>query len=317
MSTPIDLSRLPLPDVIERLDYEVILADRQAALLEQYPEAERAAVAELLALESEPLTKYLQENAYREMVLRQRINEAAQAGMLAANRGADLDGVAGRYETARLEGESDTRLRTRTQLAFYQVAAAGPAQRYRRVALDAHPDVTAVDAWQRAPGVVRIALLTRRATAVEDADPAELAHGRALFTQPADPEQAVIPGGSGSSAYAAARERLHAEDVRPLGVELQVSAPNIASYAVTATLVVPRGPDPQRVLESARRQLEQRVRELAAFRVDIHRAALFDALMADGARTVELSEPAADIPRGPGEIAVCTAIALEVEVRDD
>jgi phage-related baseplate assembly protein len=317
MSTPIDLSRLPLPDVIETLDFEVILAERQARLLALTPEADRDALAELLALESEPLTKYLQENAYRELVLRQRINEAATAGMLAANRGADLDGVAGRYETARLEGESDERLRERTQLAFYQVAAAGPADRYRRVALDAHPDVIAVDAWQQSPGVVRIALLTRHTSPADTAGDVQLALGAALFTQPSDTQQATLPGDSGTPAYASARQRLHADDVQPVGVALHVSAPSYATYRLEATLVVPPGPDPERLLAAARQRLEQRLQQMTAFRIDVHRAALKAALLVDGARNVELLEPTQDIPRGPGELAVCTQIVLHVEVRDD
>ncbi|MDC8802559.1 baseplate J/gp47 family protein [Halomonas pacifica] len=317
MTTPIDLSRLPLPAVIEPLDFEEILAERQARLLELTPEDEREALAELLALESEPLTKYLQENAYREMVLRQRINEAAAAGMLAANVGADLDGVAGRYETARLEGESDARLRERTQLAFYQVAAAGPAQRYRRVALDAHPDVVAVDAWQQSPGVVRIALLTRHTLPRAEAGDDALAIGAALFPQPDNPEMATIAGASGTTAYDTARRRLHADDVQPVGVDLRVTGPDIVTYRVDATLVVPRGPDPQRLLRVAQAQLAARLRELAAFRVDVHRAPLKAALMVDGARTVEMHAPAEDIARGPGELAVCTHVNVSVEVRDD
>ncbi len=43
-----------------------------------------------LELESEPATKLLQENAYRELLLRQRINEAAQAVMVAYAMGGDL-----------------------------------------------------------------------------------------------------------------------------------------------------------------------------------------------------------------------------------
>ncbi|MBZ9576727.1 baseplate J/gp47 family protein [Modicisalibacter sp. MOD 31.J] len=316
MTTPIDLSRLPLPAVVENIDFEAILADRQARLLELYPADERAAVADLLALESEPLTKYLQENAYREMVLRQRINEAAAAGMLAANFGADLDGVAGRYETQRLAGESDERLRERTQLAFYQVAAAGPAERYRRVALDAHPDVVQVDAWQERPGVVRIALLTRQTVNQADVTLEQLAIGRALFSQPSNQALATIVGPATGTAVSAAKQRLQAEDVQPVGVDLRVGVADILAYRIEATLVVPRGPDPQRLLAAARTQLDAYLKA-TAFRVDIHRPALQAALLPDGARTVELIAPADTLARGAGQIAVCTQIDLRVEVRDD
>jgi hypothetical protein len=74
----IDLSQLPAPDVVETLDFETILAERKATLISLYPEDEQEAVARTLTLESEPLVKYLEENAYREVILRQRINEAAK-----------------------------------------------------------------------------------------------------------------------------------------------------------------------------------------------------------------------------------------------
>lgn len=69
--------------MVETLDFETILAERKATLISLYPEDEQDAVARTLTLESEPLVKYLEENAYREVILRQRINEAAKAGMVA------------------------------------------------------------------------------------------------------------------------------------------------------------------------------------------------------------------------------------------
>ena len=87
----IDLSQLPAPDVVEVLDYETLLAERKATLISLYPAEQQAAIARTLALESEPIVKLLQENAYREIILRQRVNEAAQANMVAYASGGDLD----------------------------------------------------------------------------------------------------------------------------------------------------------------------------------------------------------------------------------
>ncbi|VEI72369.1 Uncharacterised protein [Serratia rubidaea] len=72
----IDLSLLPVPDVVEALDYESLLAERKATLLSLYPEEQREAMSRTLSLESEPIVKLLQENAYREVILRQRVNDA-------------------------------------------------------------------------------------------------------------------------------------------------------------------------------------------------------------------------------------------------
>jgi phage-related baseplate assembly protein len=52
MNSPIDLSRLPAPAVIEPLDFEQILSALKADLISRDPE-----LADTLSLESEPLTK--------------------------------------------------------------------------------------------------------------------------------------------------------------------------------------------------------------------------------------------------------------------
>lgn len=61
--TPIDLGQLPDPTFVEQIDFEQILAERKAYAVSLWPAEQRAEVAATLALESEPLTKLLQENA--------------------------------------------------------------------------------------------------------------------------------------------------------------------------------------------------------------------------------------------------------------
>ena len=51
----IDLSELPKPNVIETLDYEVILAETKAFITGLYPAEMQAAVTAAMTLESEPL----------------------------------------------------------------------------------------------------------------------------------------------------------------------------------------------------------------------------------------------------------------------
>ena len=93
----IDLSQLPAPQIVDVPDFESLLAKRKAAFVALYPANEREAVMRTLALESEPVTKQLQESTYREILLRQRINEAAQAVMVAYAIGGDLDQLAANY----------------------------------------------------------------------------------------------------------------------------------------------------------------------------------------------------------------------------
>lgn len=97
----VDLNQLAAPDVVEVLDYESILSERKATLVSLYPEEQQEAVARTLTLESEPIVKLLQENAYREVIWRQRVNESARAVMLAYAAGADLDQIGGNYNVYR------------------------------------------------------------------------------------------------------------------------------------------------------------------------------------------------------------------------
>ncbi len=310
MSAPlIDLSRLPPPDVVETLDYESIRAAMVADFSARWP-------AYTAALESDPVIKLIEVAAYRELLLRGRINDAARAGMLACAAGGDLDNLAARYATTRRAGESDEMLRERAQIGFHQVAAAGSLDRYRWHAFDAHPDVVQVDAWRMAHGQVGVSVLARETVPAVDVDETAQRIGQALFG-PAPAGYAHLVASADSAALAAVRDRLYADDVRVLGVDLVMVEPDIHAYAVYALVIVPPGPDPTLVRTQALDRTWQRVRELARFRVDLHLTALQAALMPEGARNVLIHTPDADVARGPGELAVCTAVDVEMEVWRD
>ncbi|HDS0509630.1 TPA: baseplate assembly protein, partial [Escherichia coli] len=110
-------------------------------MVSSFPEEYRAAVTRALTLESEPLNIISQAMAFREMLLRQRINEAARACMLSHSRGSDLDNLAANNNTRRLVihpatdtteavMESDTSLRLRAQSAWDGLSVAGPSGAY-------------------------------------------------------------------------------------------------------------------------------------------------------------------------------------------
>lgn len=98
----IDLSQLPPPQIVDEPDFETLLTERKAEFVALYPTEEQEAVARTLMFESEPVVKILQENVYRELLLRQRINEAAQAVMVAYAISGDLDQLAANNNVERL-----------------------------------------------------------------------------------------------------------------------------------------------------------------------------------------------------------------------
>lgn len=151
MSAVQDLSALPAPNVVEPLDFEAILSAHRADLLARHPQA-----AAVLALESEPLTKLIEAHAYRELLYRQRVNEAARASLLAFASGGDLDHKGAFYGVARLAGEDDERLRERIQLRVRALAGHGTREAYEFTALTASSAVRAARATQPTPGAVLV-----------------------------------------------------------------------------------------------------------------------------------------------------------------
>ena len=98
----IDLSKLPAPQIIEELNFETILADMRRKMTELCPDWTG------YALESDPANKVMEVAAYREMLLRQRVNEAARGVMVAFAAGGDLDHLAAFYPEERLPGAAAT-----------------------------------------------------------------------------------------------------------------------------------------------------------------------------------------------------------------
>jgi len=311
----LDLSSLPAPAVVQVLDYEAVLAGLRADLIARHP-----AAAEVLALESEPLTKLLEVAAYRELLIRARVNDAARAVMLAWAVGTDLDNLAARYDLARQDGEDDERLRQRVLMGYHALSAAGSATSWRLRALSHSVDVRQVDVWADRPGRVKVALLARVAAPAIQVDEAQQAMGRTLFgahphNQGADALCWRVAT-AGDAIVGQVEAALLAEDVRPLTVDVDVTAARVLPLAVAATLVHPPGPDAALLAAGA----AARVRRLAAgtaFRVDVTRAALIAALMGEGIRNVQLTAPATDVAAGPGEIPVITAIAVATQARHD
>ena len=158
----IDLSQLPSPTIIEALDFETILIEVKAVMVAAFPEDQQAAVAAALTLESEPLTIIAQAMTYRELLLRQRINEGAAACMLSHATGDDLDNIAANLDTERLVitaatdtadavTEGDEALRLRAQAAFEIPAPrwGGGALRARRLPMSILPAAPAARSLMR------------------------------------------------------------------------------------------------------------------------------------------------------------------------
>ncbi|MCL6262176.1 baseplate J/gp47 family protein [Craterilacuibacter sp. RT1T] len=279
----IDLTKLPPPQVVEQIDYELLLSERKRRLISAVPDEMRRGIEATLAIESEPLTMLLQESAYAEFVLRARINDAARATMLAYAQGADLDNLVVLLDVERLEVapanpdatppaekvmESDERLRYRAQMSLEGLSVAGSIDAYRFHTLSADAGIADAAVDSPTPGVVRVAILGETGVAT----PAQVA------------------------AVAAA---LNAKRVRPLTDTVKVEAARVVVYSLRATVTIADGPDRDVVLADIRQRAAQTAIDYRAIGRGVPRSALYAALHGAGVLGVSLTMPAADMAADP------------------
>ncbi len=269
----IDLSQLPAPQIVDVPDFETLLAERKAEFVALHPKDEQEAVIRTLELESEPATKLLQENAYRELLLRQRINEAAQAVMVAYAMGGDLDQLAANYNVTRLTVtpadndavppvaavmESDEALRLRVPAAFEGLSVAGPTAAYEFHARSADGRVADASATSPAPAEVVLTVLSREGDGTAEKDLLDVVE-----------------------------KALNSENVRPVADRLTVRSAEIIPYRVEATIFLYPGPEAEPVMAAAKASLQKYIASQTRLGRDIRRSAIFAALHVEGVQRVD------------------------------
>jgi phage-related baseplate assembly protein len=132
---------LPRPDVLEVISSDSIIEDRMARFKQRWSEEDppNAAAYDVGQLEFDPI-KIVTENAsYFELLVRDRVNQAARSVMLAFSFGSNLDAIASRYPggVPRLAGESDDNYRRRIWLSPNILSAHGTTESYAFYALSA------------------------------------------------------------------------------------------------------------------------------------------------------------------------------------
>lgn len=290
----IDLSQLPSPEIIEELDFETLLIDVKAVMVAAFPDNQQASVAAALSLESEPLNVIAQAMAYRELLLRRRINEGAAACMLSHAEGTDLDNLAANLDTKRLTitpetdtadalMESDEALRLRAQSAFEGMSVAGPSAAYEYFARSASGKVADARATSPAPAEVVIAILSTEGDGT------------------ASPE-----------LLAAVTVAVNDEEVRPLGDRVTVRSADIVDYSIDAELFLYPGPESEPIINAAmtslRTFLTANDKKIGR---DVARSAISASLHVQGVQRVVLRSPATDLPISDVQAARNIGYAVE------
>ncbi|EOZ0908387.1 baseplate J/gp47 family protein [Klebsiella pneumoniae] len=290
----IDLSQLPKPTIIEELDFEIILAEVKAVMVAAFPADQQAAVAAALGLESEPLNIIAQAMAYRELLLRQRINEGAAACMLSHSTGDDLDNIAANMDTERLTitaatdttdavMESDEALRLRAQAAFEGMSVAGPSAAYEYFARSASGQVADARATSPSPAEVVVAVLSTEGD-----------------------------GTASAALLAAVAAAVNDEEVRPLGDRVTVQSAEIVEYKIDATLYLYPGPESEPIINAAMASLKAFLADNdKKIGRDIVRSAISAALHVQGVQRVVINAPAADLQIDNTQAARNTGYAVD------
>ncbi len=290
----IDLSQLPSPQIIEPLDFETILVDVKAVMIAAFPADQQASVAAALSLESEPLNVIAQAMAYRELLLRRRINEGAAACMLSHAEGTDLDNLAANLDTERLTitpetdtsdavMESDEALRLRAQSAFEGMSVAGPSAAYEYFARSASGKVADARATSPAPAEVVIAVLST------DGD-----------------------GTASPELLAAVTAAVNDEEVRPLGDRVTVRSADIVDYSIDAELFLYPGPESEPIINAAMASLRGFLADNdKKIGRDVARSAISASLHVQGVQRVVLRSPSTDLQISDTQAARNVGYAVE------
>lgn len=303
MSGTIDLSQLPPPVVVEPLDFETLFSERKEAFIALYPEDEQDVIRRTLSLESEPITMLLEENCYRELLLRQRVNEAARAVMVAYSVGSDLDQLAANFNVERLTitpeddsvvppvpavMESDADLRVRTPQAFEGLSVAGPTAAYEFFGLSADGRVADVSAVSPTPACVTISVLSREGD-----------------------------GTASQELIDIVASALNGEEVRPVADRVTVQAAEIVPYEIDATLYIYPGPESEPIRQASEQKLQTYIADQRRLGRDIRLSAIYAALHVEGVQRVELAQPLADMVLNDSQASNCTGYTITVGGYDE
>ena len=219
----VNYAALPVPDALEAWTFEGILDARMQNYLARWNAARVIDPAlpayDVATLETDP-AKVLQEaDAYRESILRQRVNDAVRATFLASAQGNDLVNRAAEYLTAPASGETSESLRNRAQLAWENLSIGGSYGGYTYQALSAAP-VELAD------------------VAVYGHEIAGIPKGEVRIVLLGSPITGLVPQSVIDRIYAK-----FARDVRKVNDAINVVPSEIRRYDIEATLVMPRGID--------------------------------------------------------------------------
>lgn len=274
-----DISSLATPDIIETLEYEEILTRMKDDLVARDPEFTNL-------LESDPAMKVMEVAAWRELLIRQRANDAARANLLAFAKNNDLEHLAAFYGVERLVFETDEALRRRIQERIIGWSTAGSSAHYRFHALSA--DIRVRDARADSPelGRVRVAVLSTE--------------GNGL------PSVEVLDN---------VTNVVTSDDIRVLTDTVEVVPCDILPVDVTADIYIYHDTQEQ-IIETIRESFIKDFDETRGLGWDLTKSWIIAHLFLDGVQRVELTSPIENIIADENACVALNSLTINLAGRD-
>ncbi|WP_265017326.1 MULTISPECIES: baseplate assembly protein [unclassified Wolbachia] len=259
------------PNIIEPLNFEEIFSRMKEELI-------RRDSSFTALVESDPAIKILEVAAWRELLLRERINEAARGNLLKFARGEELDDLAEFYGVERENGEKDERFRKRIKARIVGSSTGG---NYRYYALSADTRVKDALVESPVPGKVQVSILSTE------------------LSTTGIPQEELLE---------IVRNQLNREDVRILTDTIEVVSCNIIEIDIHSKISIKR-PD---IIETVKKQFIEKFETTKRLGWNVTKSWIIANLFVDGVENVELIEPREDVVVLGNECAFLKSLNVEL-----
>ncbi|WP_264719176.1 baseplate assembly protein [Wolbachia endosymbiont (group A) of Lasioglossum morio] len=262
------------PNIIEPLNFEEIFSRMKEELVSR-DESFTALV------ESDPAIKILEVAAWRELLLRQRINEAVKSNLLKFAGGEDLDRLAEFYGVEREKEEDDERFRKRIKAKIVGSSTGGSKEHYRFQALSADRRVKDALVESKVPGSVEISILSTE-----------------LSTNGIASEELLDIVG----------KQVTRDDIRVLTDTITVVGCNIIEINIHSRISIKR-PD---IIETVKKKFTEKFETTKRLGWSVTRSWIIANLFVEGVENVELIEPREDVVVLGNECAALRSLNVEL-----
>ncbi|GKS79300.1 MULTISPECIES: baseplate assembly protein [Wolbachia] len=259
------------PNIIEPLNFEEILSRMKEELV-------RRDSSFTALVENDPAIKVLEVAAWRELLLRERINEAVKSNLLKFAGGEDLDRLAEFYGVEREKEEDDERFRKRIKARIVGWSTGG---NYRFQALSADRRVKDALVESKVPGSVEISILSTE-----------------LSTNGIASEELLDIVG----------KQVTRDDIRVLTDTITVVGCNIIEINIHSRISIKR-PD---IIETVKKKFIEKFETTKRLGWKVTRSWIIANLFVEGVENVELIEPREDVVVLGNECAALRSLNVEL-----